>query len=113
MLPTQYRWLEAEPAPRMIIEALKEYGTLEAPGVADNPKIIGWQDELEAAGLGRAYAGVYRTYIIAAVLVLVVAVEKGLGIDVPGVDVGSDWLTHVLAALGLGTLRAGINGANK
>ena len=55
----------------------------------------------------------YRTYIIAAVLVLVVAVEKGLGIDVPGVDVSSDWLTHVLAALGLGTLRAGITGANK
>lgn len=53
------------------------------------------------------------TYIIAAVLVLVVAVEKGLGIDVPGVDVGSDWLTQILAALGLGTLRAGITGANK
>ena len=34
--------------------------TPEAPGAADNPKIIGWQDELEAAGLGRAYAGVYR-----------------------------------------------------
>ncbi len=55
----------------------------------------------------------YRTYIIAAVLVLVVVVEKGLGIDVPGVDVGSDWLTQILAALGLGTLRAGITGANK
>ena len=41
----------------------------------------------------------YRTYIIAAVLVLVVVVEKGLGIDVPGVDVGSDWLTQILAAL--------------
>ncbi len=54
----------------------------------------------------------YRTYIIAAVLVLVV-VEKGLGIDVPGVDVGSDWLPQILAALGLGTLRAGINGATK
>ena len=25
-----------------------------------------------------------------------------LGIDVPGVDVGSDWLTQILAALGLG-----------
>ncbi|MFM8700007.1 MAG: hypothetical protein ACKOC1_01215 [Hyphomicrobiales bacterium] len=46
-------------------------------------------------------------------LVLVVVVEKGLGIDVPGVDVGSDWLTQILAALGLGTLRAGITGANK
>lgn len=50
----------------------------------------------------------YRTYIIAVTLVLVVLVEKGLGIDVPGVEVGSDWLTYVLSALGLGTLRAGI-----
>jgi hypothetical protein len=55
----------------------------------------------------------YRTYIIAAVLVLVVVVEKGLGIDVPGVEVGPDWLTQLLAALGLGTLRAGIAGANR
>jgi hypothetical protein len=60
MLPAQYRWLESEPGPRMIVEALKEYGTLEAPGAADNPKIIGWQNELEAAGLGRVYAGVCR-----------------------------------------------------
>ena len=55
----------------------------------------------------------YRTYLIAAVLVLVVLVEKGLGIDIPGIDVGSDWLTHLLAALGLGTLRAGISEAKK
>ncbi len=55
----------------------------------------------------------YRTYIIAATLILVVIVEKGVGIDVPGVDVGPDWLTHILAALGLGTLRAGIGGAHK
>lgn len=55
----------------------------------------------------------YRTYIIAAVLILVVIVEKGLGIDIPGVDVGSDWLTQILAALGLSTLRAGISGASK
>ena len=52
----------------------------------------------------------YRTYIIAAVLMLVVVVEKGLGFDVPGIDVGTDWLSHVLAALGLGTLRAGLSG---
>lgn len=55
----------------------------------------------------------YRTYIIAAVLILVVVVEKGLGFDVPGIDVGSDWLSHVLAALGLGTLRAGLSGGAK
>jgi uncharacterized protein (TIGR02594 family) len=59
MLPAQYRWLEAEPGPRMIIEALKEYGTLEAPGDADNPKIVGWQRELQAAGFGRDYGGFY------------------------------------------------------
>ncbi len=46
----------------MIIEALKEFGTLEAPGAADNPKIIGWQDELEAADLDRVYAGVYTRF---------------------------------------------------
>jgi hypothetical protein len=51
--------------------------------------------------------------VIAAVLLLVVAVEKSLEIDVPGVDFGSDWLTQILAALGLGMLRAGITGANK
>ena len=44
----------------MIVAALKEFGTIEAPGDADNKKIIGWQAELEAAGLGRVYAGVYR-----------------------------------------------------
>jgi len=32
-----------------------------------------------------------------------------LAIDVPGVDVGSDWLSQVLVALGLGTLRAGLS----
>lgn len=60
MLPAQYRWLEAEPGPRMIVEALKCFGVIEAPGEADNPVILGWQAELEAAGLGGAYAGVYR-----------------------------------------------------
>ena len=55
----------------------------------------------------------YRTYIIAAVLILLVVVENGLGIDVPGVDVGPDWLTQILAALGLGSLRAGIAGATR
>jgi hypothetical protein len=47
------------------------------------------------------------------VLVPVVVVEKCFGIDVPGVDVGSDWLTQIFTALDLGTLQAGITGANK
>ena len=52
----------------------------------------------------------YRTYIVAASLLLVVFVEKGLGFDIPGVEVGNDWLVLVLNALGLGTLRAGLSG---
>ena len=50
----------------------------------------------------------YRTYIVAASLLLVVFVEKGLGYDIPGVEVTNDWLVLGLNALGLGTLRAGI-----
>ena len=59
MLPKLYRWLEAEPGPRMIREALKEYGTAEVPGASDNPRILSWQRELQAAGFGRGYGGIY------------------------------------------------------
>lgn len=44
-----YAWLNAEPGPRMLGEALKLYGTLETPGAADNPVIIAWADEVQAA----------------------------------------------------------------
>ena len=49
-LPARYRWLGliASP-PRMIAEALKLYGTAEAPGGADNPVILGWAREIGAA----------------------------------------------------------------
>jgi len=50
----------------------------------------------------------YKTYIVVAALLLVVAIEKGLGFDVPGVDLGEDWLLIVLNAAGLGALRAGV-----
>lgn len=59
------------------------------------------------------FASGYRTYIVAVVLVLGVITEKVLGIDVPGFEVGSDWMTVVLGALGLGTLRAGISNTAK
>lgn len=49
-----------------------------------------------------------KTYIIAAMILLSVFVETGLGIDVPGIEMGDDWLLLVLNALGLGTLRRGI-----
>lgn len=46
MLPAQYAWLAHEPGPRMIVQAIKEYGTLEGPGTANNPKIIAWAREV-------------------------------------------------------------------
>ena len=49
-----------------------------------------------------------KTYLVAAVLALCVGVERGLGIDVPGVSVGDDWMIVLLNAAGLSTLRAGM-----
>lgn len=45
-LPSRYAWLAREGAPRILVEALKEYGTLEVPGEADNAKILAWADEV-------------------------------------------------------------------
>lgn len=52
-LPARYAWLAREPGPKMLVEALALYGTLEAPGAKDNPVIIGWARE---AGLGNSYS---------------------------------------------------------
>ena len=49
----------------------------------------------------------YKTYVIAALILLCVFAEKILGFDIPGFEVGDDWLAFVLGALGLGTARAG------
>lgn len=46
MLPLKYSWLNSIKAPKVIIEALKEYGTLETPGTANNKKIIAWAAEI-------------------------------------------------------------------
>jgi uncharacterized protein (TIGR02594 family) len=45
-LPAQYAWLAAEPGPATLIEALKIFGTHEAPGAGDNPVILSWAKEL-------------------------------------------------------------------
>ena len=50
----------------------------------------------------------YKTYLVMAALLAVVVLEKGLGLDVPGVALGEDWMLVVMNALGLGTLRHGI-----
>lgn len=45
-LPNQYKWLENEKAPKMLVEALSHYGTIEVPGKGNNPKILAWAKEV-------------------------------------------------------------------
>lgn len=45
-LPKQYAYLLQEPAPKMLLEALKLYGTKEAEGTQDNPEILNWAKEV-------------------------------------------------------------------
>ena len=52
-LPAQYAWLSTEPGPKMIVEALKLFGTVEAAGSKDNPTILAWADEV---GLAKTYS---------------------------------------------------------
>lgn len=52
-LPAQYAWLAKETGPRMLVEALKLFGTVEAAGSRDNPTIMGWAAEI---GLTKTYS---------------------------------------------------------
>jgi uncharacterized protein (TIGR02594 family) len=52
-LPAQYAWLSKEPGPKMILEALKLFGTVEASGSKDNPTILAWAAEI---GLAKTYS---------------------------------------------------------
>jgi uncharacterized protein (TIGR02594 family) len=45
-LPKQYAWLLNEPGPKMLLEALKHYGTLERRGKDNNPDITAWAEEI-------------------------------------------------------------------
>jgi hypothetical protein len=48
----------------------------------------------------------YKTYIVAFMLAAIALVEGVMGIDIPGAELTDDWVSVVLAALGLGALRA-------
>lgn len=50
----------------------------------------------------------YKTYIAVALILGIVAMEKIVGFDIPGVTVGDDWLAFILGALGLSGLRSAI-----
>lgn len=45
-LPRNYTDLANEGAPKILVEALKEFGTIEVPGKDDSPTIMGWASEL-------------------------------------------------------------------
>lgn len=53
LLPLKYQWLTHEPGPKMILEALRLFGTKETSGVSDNPEILAWAKE---TGLNRVYS---------------------------------------------------------
>lgn len=54
-LPRQYAWLEQQTyLPRHVVEALNLYGTLETVGAANNPVIMAWKAESQAAGVNVA-----------------------------------------------------------
>lgn len=49
-LPEKYKWLSQEPAPKMLVEALKHYGTLEHIGKGSDVNISGWAKETGVSG---------------------------------------------------------------
>lgn len=49
-LPDKYKWLERENAPKMLVEALRHYGTLEKVGKGSNVNISGWAKEVGVSG---------------------------------------------------------------
>lgn len=66
-LPKQYAWLENEPGPKMIKEALNFYGLKEVVGSKHNDIIVKWGD---AIGIGdlvnddeQAWCGLFMGYV--------------------------------------------------
>jgi uncharacterized protein (TIGR02594 family) len=78
MLPSRYGWLAREPGPKMIVEALKLFGTLETPGSANNPTIIAWAKEV-----GGEVADVYKADSIPWCGLFMAVVAKRAGKEIP------------------------------
>ncbi|MCC7304776.1 MAG: TIGR02594 family protein [Alphaproteobacteria bacterium] len=45
-VPSEYGYLLEKPGPRVIKEALEEFGTIEIPGLGSNPVILAWAAEV-------------------------------------------------------------------
>lgn len=55
MIPSKYAWLNEISGPKIVLEALKLYGTLEVPGSASNPEILKWAKEVGYTKLAFQY----------------------------------------------------------
>lgn len=49
-IPGKWAWLSNEPGPKILVEALKHYGTLEHVGQGSNANIMAWAKELGVSG---------------------------------------------------------------
>jgi uncharacterized protein (TIGR02594 family) len=78
MLPSRYGWLAREPGPKMLVAALKLFGTLEKPGSANNPTIVAWAKEV-----GGEVADVYKADSIPWCGLFMAVVAKRAGKEVP------------------------------
>jgi uncharacterized protein (TIGR02594 family) len=78
MLPSRYGWLAREPGPKMIVEALKLYGTLETPGSVNNPTIIAWAKEV-----GGEVEDIYKADSIPWCGLFMAVVAKRAGKEIP------------------------------
>ena len=78
MLPSRYAWLAREPGPKMIVEALKLFGTMEKPGAANNPTIVAWAKEV-----GGEVADVYKADSIPWCGLFMAVVARRAGKEIP------------------------------
>jgi hypothetical protein len=49
-----------------------------------------------------------KSYIVAIVIVVLVVIEKVIGIDIPGFEMGEDWGKYIIGSATISTLHAAI-----
>jgi uncharacterized protein (TIGR02594 family) len=66
-LPDQYKWLSKETGPRILLEGLKTFGTVEKPGPGSNPSILAWARSVGLEHVYRsddtAWCGLWAAYV--------------------------------------------------
>lgn len=67
-LPKKYAWLSKETGPRILIEGLKTFGTIEKPGPGNNPSIMQWAKKTGLEKIYRndatAWCGLWTAYVV-------------------------------------------------